>query len=73
MEKANTIHPAMALDDKELMVHCAYGLLRYAQELEAVQGAEALERITALRGLTQEITAFWDLDGTLFSEPAAQE
>ena len=73
MEKANTLHPAMELDDKELMVHCAYGLLRYAQELEAVQGAEALERITALRGLTQEIAAFWDLDGALFNDAAPQE
>ena len=53
MEKATTIHPAMELADKELMIHCVCGLLRYAQELEAVQGAEALERITALRDLTQ--------------------
>lgn len=50
--------------DKALMTTCIQGLQRFAQELEVCQGEEAVEKIAMLRDLAEEITGFWDLDGT---------
>ena len=71
MEHQNAVITVGTIDDKQLMTYCIQGLLRFAQELEVCQGAEALERIIGLRDLTDEIIGFWDLDGSLLGGPEA--
>lgn len=61
------------IDDRDLMTQCVLGLWRFAQELEATQGADAKEKIVELRDLAQEITDFWDLDGALSEEPDTED
>lgn len=55
--------------DRNLMTQCILGLWRFAQELEATQGTDAMEKIAELRDLAHEITGFWNLDGALLGEP----